>query len=71
MKDFLGQDISVGDVIVYPNSRSPVKLSKSRVISIHDDALRIKRADGTVKPLRRVDRVIVVNALLDTANASL
>lgn len=68
MKDFLDQEITEGDTIVYPNRQgSNLWMVKAEVLEIqHDERrLRIRRTDGTVKTLTRVDRVTVVQPVLE------
>ena len=65
MRDFLGQFISVGDTIVYPNRQgSNLWMVKALVTEVREDSLRVERDDGTVKPLTRIDRVTVVTKQL-------
>lgn len=65
MKDFLGQRIKVGDLIVYPTRRSPVKMNMARVLDIVDGTLRVMRTeDDVIKPIKRIDNVTVVTKQL-------
>ena len=65
MKDFLGQNIRPGDIIVYPTRRSPVKMNKARVISVEDGFLRVVRSeDSKTKQIKRTDNVTVVTKQL-------
>lgn len=68
MKDFLDQEITAGDIIVYPNRKgSDLWMVKAEVLDVqHDERrLRVRRTDGTVKTLTRVDRVTVVQPVLE------
>jgi hypothetical protein len=70
MKDFLGQTILVGDEIVYPNRQSSsLWMNRARVTSVKEDGLQIRRDDGVVKTIKRVDRVVVVTRQIEEANA--
>lgn len=61
MKDFLGQDINVGDTIVYPNRQgSNLWMNQAQVTEVRVTGLRVQLPDGQIKPLQRVDRVVVV-----------
>lgn len=61
MKDFLNQDIKIGDTIVYPNRQgSSLWMNKAQVEEVRLDSLRVRRSDGSVKTIRRTDRVVVV-----------
>ncbi len=61
MKDFLNQDIKIGDTIVYPNRQgSSLWMNRAQVEEVRLDSLRVRRSDGSVKTIRRTDRVVVV-----------
>lgn len=61
MKDFLGQDINVGDTIVYPNRQgSALWMNQAMVSEVRITGLRVQLPDGRIKPLQRVDRIVVV-----------
>jgi hypothetical protein len=66
--DFLGQEIQLGDIIVYPGRHgSSLWLNKSTVIAIKEDgSIRIQREDGIIKKMTRLDRVIVVTQQIAT-----
>jgi len=62
MKDFLGQQIEVGDSIVYPNRQgSHLWMNFATVTDVRDTSIRVRRDDGVCKPLTRVKRVTVVS----------
>lgn len=68
MKDFLDQEITPGDTIVYPNRQgSDLWMVKAEVLVVNEDfkRLSVRRTDGTVKTLTRVDRVTVVQPVLE------
>lgn len=72
MKDFLDQEITAGDTIVYPNRQgSSLWMVKAEVLTVNDESnrLSVRRTDGTVKTITRVDRVTVVNPVLEPAVA--
>ena len=72
MKDFLDQEITPGDTVVYPNRQgSSLWMVKAEVLTVNDESnrLSIRRTDGTVKTITRVDRVTVVNPVLEPAVA--
>ncbi len=62
MKDFLGQEISIGDIVVYPTRRRSVLImNRAKVLSfLEKGCLHIQRDDGKIKTISRVDRVTVV-----------
>lgn len=62
MKDFLGQQIHVGDKVVYPNRHgSRLWMNYAEVTDVNTNGIKVRRdADGATKPLTRVDRVTVV-----------
>lgn len=62
MKDFLGQQIKVGDSVVYPNRHgSDMWLNYAQVSDVNIDSIQVRRHhDNILKPLTRVDRVVVV-----------
>ena len=65
MKDFLGQEITVGDTIVYPNrGRSKMWMNRAKVTEVGMTKLKVQLPDGTIKPIQRVDRVVVVTQQL-------
>ncbi len=62
MKDFLGQQIEVGDSIVYPNRQSSsLWMNFATVAELLDNSIRVRRDDGKYKTLIRVERVTVVS----------
>lgn len=68
MKDFLDQEINAGDTIVYPNRQgSNLWMVKAEVLTVDTEGRRlsVRRTDGTVKTLTRVDRVTVVQTVLE------
>lgn len=65
MKDFLDQEITVGDTIVYPNrGRSKLWMNRAVVTEVGMTRLKVQLPDGTIKPIQRVDRVVVVTLQL-------
>ena len=62
MKDFLGQQINIGDKVVYPNRHGgDMWLNYAQVTDVNLDSIRVRRdVDNSLKPLTRVDRVVVV-----------
>jgi hypothetical protein len=69
MKDFLGQDITIGDSIVYPNrQRSGMWMNLAVVTDVlADGSLRVRREkDGVVKPLTCLERVVVVTQQIES-----
>jgi hypothetical protein len=69
MKDFLGNEIKPGDIVVYPTRQSSrMWMNRAKVTQVRSDGtLRVQRADGTVKPIVRVDRVVVVTKQVEEA----
>lgn len=68
MKDFLDREIEAGDTIVYPNRQgSNLWMVKAEVMVVNDESnrLTVRRTDGIVKYLTRVDRVTVVQPVLE------
>lgn len=61
MKDFLENEINVGDTIIYPNRHgSKLWMNRAVVQEVREASLRVLRGDGQVKTLTRIDRVTVV-----------
>ena len=72
MKDFLDREIAAGDTIVYPNRQgSNLWMVKAEVLTVNDESnrLSVRRTDGTVKTISRVDRVTVVTPALEPVAA--
>ncbi len=72
MKDFLDQEITAGDTIVYPNRQgSRMWMVKAEVLVVNEEfkRLSVRRTDGITKTLTRVDRVTVVQPVLEPAVA--
>jgi len=65
MKDFLDQEITVGDEIVYPNrGGSDLWMNRATVTEVGMTNLKVQRPDGPIKTIQRVDRVVVVTQQL-------
>ena len=64
MKDFLGQDIMIGDTVVYPVRRgSQMEMRKSVVDSV-DPWVSVRTVKGRIRKINRCDRVVVVTKQL-------
>ena len=68
MKDFLGQNISIGDSIVYPNrQKSNLWMNLATVTDVRLDLITVRRdKDGAIKRLKRIDRVTVVTRQIES-----
>ncbi len=67
MKDFLGQNISIGDLVVYPNrQKSDLWMNLATVTDVRLDLITVRRdKDGATKRLKRIDRVTVVTRQIE------
>lgn len=67
MKDFLGQHISIGDSVIYPNrQKSQMWMNLASVTDVQLNLIIVRRdKDGAVKRLTRVDRVTVVTKQIE------
>lgn len=67
MLDFLGQNILIGDSIVYPNrQKSDLWMNLATVTDVRLDLITVRRdKDGAVKRLKRIDRVVVVTTQIE------
>lgn len=67
MLDFLGQNISIGDSVVYPNrQKSQMWMNFATVTDVRLDLITVRRdKDGAVKRLKRIDRVTVVTTQIE------
>lgn len=67
MKDFLGQPIKSGDKIVYPTRKaSSMWMNRATVIEVGLRGLKVKRDDGKIKKVQRIDRVVVLTGEIRT-----
>ena len=67
MLDFLGQAISIGDSVIYPNrQKSQMWMNLAMVTDIRLDLITVRRdKDGAIKRLKRIDRVTVVTRQIE------
>ncbi len=67
MKDFLGQNISIGDSVIYPNrQKSDLWMNLATVTDVRLDLITVRRdKDGAIKRLKRIDRVTVVTKQIE------
>lgn len=73
MKDFLNQEITSGDLIVYPGRQgSALWMNRAIVLGFTPKGgIRVKLSDGTTKTITRIDRVVVVHTVRSEEHATI
>lgn len=62
MIDFLGNQIRIGNTIVYPGRQgSRLWMNRAIVTVIRKNGIQVQRPDGDLRTLRRIENVVVVN----------
>ena len=64
MKDFLGQDITSNKTIVYPGRQgSRMWMNRAIVLEVLNNGVKVQRADGGIRVLKCLDRIVVINSI--------
>jgi hypothetical protein len=72
MKDFLGQDITVGRTVVYPGRQgSRMWMNRATVTELLPNGIKVERIDGGLRVLKCLNRVVVIHAIEEPDRAEI